>query len=386
MSSKTNHTSPVISGDGFAGRMPAEWEPHEATWLAWPHNRADWPGKFEPIPWVFADIVRHLADVEGVHLIVGSDVERGQARRILKRCGVNLAQVRFHVLPTDRIWTRDSGAIFAYQARGEKSGKPGLVAINWKFNGWAKYPNYRRDARLPGFMADVARVPTVVPTIQVKSHSWHAVLEGGSIDVDGAGLLLTTRECLLSKVQARNPGVSKKAMEELFARYFGVKKVLWLESGIAGDDTHGHIDDTARFVAPGVVLACWEDNPRDENHRRLQKNYELLSTMTDADGKPLTVRKLPMPQPVYFDGQRLPASYANFYIANKKVLVPIFNDSADRAALNIIADCFVGRDVVPIPCRDMVWGLGTLHCMTQQQPAEMWQHRAQKNGPSDCCY
>ncbi len=363
---KPDRSRPDSLDDQFCWRMPAEWEPHEATWLAWPHNHADWPGKFEPIPWVFADIVRHLAEVERVDIIVGSAAERRQARRILKLTGVNMSAVRFHLLATDRIWTRDSGAIFSRRSDGG-----GLTAIGWKFNGWAKYHNYKRDAHVPRLMASAAHVSCVEPTVNVGAESRRVVLEGGSIDVDGAGLLLTTRECLLSKVQARNPGVSKKTIEAMFARYLGVRKILWLDSGIAGDDTHGHIDDTARFVAPGVVLACWEENTSDENFRRLEKNYQLLSAMSDAEGKPLKVRKLPMPEPVYFDGQRLPASYANFYIANQKVLVPVFNDSADRLALNIIADCFPGRDVVPIACRDLVWGLGTLHCMTQQQPSNV---------------
>ncbi|MGC8560031.1 MAG: agmatine deiminase family protein [Phycisphaerae bacterium] len=354
----------AVSADTFSGIMPAEWEPHAATWLAWPHNQEDWPGKFEPIPWVFADIVRHLAEVELVHIIIASDPERRRARQILKRSGVELSQVRFHRLPTDRIWTRDSGAIFT---RTPVDG--GLVALSWKFNGWAKYGNYHRDARVPHLMSQVAGVPCLEPVTRAGGALRRLVLEGGSIDVDGRGLLLTTRECLLSRVQARNPGITQDAMEGIFARYLGARKVLWLESGIAGDDTHGHIDDTARFVAPGAVLACYEENTRDENFRRLKKNYELLSAMTDLDGRPLKVLKLPMPQPVYFNGQRLPASYANFYIANNKVLVPVFNDSADRDALNIIAECFPGRAVVPIACRDMVWGLGTLHCMTQQQPA-----------------
>jgi agmatine deiminase len=360
---KAEHPSKAPAyGDDFSGTMPAEWEPHAATWLAWPHNQADWPGKFEPIPWVFADIVRHLAEVERVHIIIGTAAERRRAREMLKASGADLSQVEFHLLATDRIWTRDSGAIFSRRPGG------GLTALNWKFNGWAKYRNYHRDARVPELMARVAAVPRVEPAFRVGGRLRRLVLEGGSIDVDGRGLLLTTRECLLSKIQARNPRIRQSEMEDVFARYLGARKVLWLESGIAGDDTHGHIDDTARFTAPGTVLACYEENRRDENYRRLKRNFELLSSMTDAAAQPLKIRKLPMPQAVYFDGQRLPASYANFYIANKKVLVPVFNDSADRDALNIIAMCFPGRSVVPIACRDLVWGLGTLHCMTQQQP------------------
>ncbi len=346
------------------GVMPAEWEPHAATWLAWPHNERDWPGKFEPIPWVFADIVRHLAAGERVEIMVGSAAEQRSAMRVLKRADVRLKNVHFHRLATDRIWTRDSGPIFI---RVPGVGKR-LVALHWKFNGWAKYKNHRRDAKVPELVAEVAGAARVRPMWKTGPKSGHIVLEGGSIDVDGAGLLLTTRECLLSKVQARNPGHSQEDIEDIFATYLGIKKVLWLESGIVGDDTHGHIDDTARFVAPGVVLACYEENRRDPNHRRLELNYQRLLTMTDADGKPLTVIKLPMPQPVIFDGQRLPASYANFYIANAAVLVPVFNDPTDPTALNIIAKCFPDRRVIPIACRDLVWGLGTLHCMTQQQP------------------
>jgi agmatine deiminase len=328
--------------------MPAEWEPHEATWLAWPHNRRDWPGKFAPIPWVFAEVVRHLHSGELVRILVNDAAAEKQARRVLAKVGVDLKRIEFFRIPTDRIWTRDYGPMFVVSDRGE------LGVNNWRFNGWAKYPNCRRDDRVAGKAAESLRIRITTPGM---------VLEGGSIDVNGAGLLLTTEECLLSEVQERNPGMGRDDYEQAFARYLGVRQTIWLGNGITGDDTHGHIDDLARFVAPSRVVTIVESNRDDPNYEPLQDNLRRLRAV-----KKLDVVTLPMPSPVIFAGQRLPASYANFYIANEKVLVPTFNDPADRVALGTLADLFSGRKVLGIHALDLVWGLGTLHCMTQQQP------------------
>jgi len=324
--------------------MPAEWEPHEATWLAWPHNEDDWPDRFAPIPWVYGEIVRKLSAVERVQILVRDEELLASARRVLRKVGANIPAVDFHVRPTDRVWTRDFAPLFVKNADGE------VAAVKFNFNGWAKYENYLRDD-------DAGRA---IPGVRWQPDM---VLEGGSIDVNGAGLLLTTEECLLSPIQARNPVLNREQLESRLSDYLGIDRVLWLNNGIFGDDTHGHIDDLARFTDAESIVIVSEDDPADPNYAPLRENLERVRTM------PLRVRKLPMPKPLWFDEVRLPASYANFYIANKTVLVPTFNDPNDRIALGTLAECFPDRQVVGISCVELVWGLGTLHCMTQQQPA-----------------
>jgi agmatine deiminase len=328
-------------------RMPAEWEPHEATWIAWPHNRDDWPGRFAPIPWVYAEIVRKLARVERVRILVQDRAAEEGARRILRKSGADLRTVEFFHAPTDRGWTRDYCPLFVRNRAGE------VALTNWRFNAWAKYDDWKRDAAIP---ATLARA--------LKLRSWEPglVLEGGSIDVNGQGLLLTTEECLLSPVQARNPRLGRPHIEQALRDYLGVRRIVWLRNGIAGDDTHGHVDDLARFVNPDTVVIASEADRSDPNYEPLRENLAILRRL------PLRVVKLPMPAPLIFDGRRLPASYANFYIANGMVLVPTFNDPHDRVALNTLARLFPDRAVVGIHAVELVWGLGTLHCMTQQQP------------------
>jgi agmatine deiminase len=404
-------------------RMRAEWEPHDATWLAWPHYRDDWPGKFEPIPWVYAEIIRHLGRHERIELIVKDAASEKHARKVLDCANALSDNIRFHRWPTNRVWTRDSGCTFATtpsSARPDSRGrlsprvsKPGgvrssraadqfiteghepsvanqsipgghdfsrasrhinrsralapdvnLAAVKWRFNGWAKYSNYQNDEKIGSLMAKTANARELRPAVG-KSR---IVLEGGSIDVNGQGTLLTTEECLLSKVQQRNPTMKRKDYENVFAEYLGIKKVIWLDSGIAGDDTHGHVDDITRFVAPDTVVTAVETNPDDPNYEPLRENIRRLRAATDQDGQPLAIIELPMPAPVIFEARRLPASYANFYIANGVVLVPVFNDANDRFALDILADLFPDRDVIGIYSGDLIWGFGALHCMTQQQP------------------
>ncbi|HWB86896.1 MAG TPA: agmatine deiminase family protein [Bryobacteraceae bacterium] len=329
-------------------RMPAEWEPHEATWIAWPHNRDDWPGRFAPIPWVYAEIVRKLSRVERVRILVENATLKAQARRILAKAGAVMNAVEFFTRPTNRVWTRDYGPLFVRNARGK------IALTTWRFNAWAKYDDWQADAAVPSFIAKKLKLPM---------WSGDMVLEGGSIDVNGRGLLLTTEECLLSPVQARNPGMSRAAIEQKLRAYLGIDRVIWLRNGIAGDDTHGHVDDIARFVSADTVVAAAEPDRSDANHAPLRENHALLR----AAG--LRVVKLPMPAPLIFSGQRLPASYANFYIANELVLVPTFNDPNDRVALSTLARLFPDREVTGIDCTELIWGLGALHCMTQQQPA-----------------
>jgi len=371
-------------------RMPAEWEAHAATWLAWPHYKPDWPGKFEPIPWVYAEIVRHLSSRERVEIIVKDSSAERVARKTLKRAHALNADVRFHRWPTDRVWTRDSGCAFVWEGgvdarvragtraslraapaeTGENGGKlvpeapAGLAALAWRFNAWAKYPNWKRDQKIAGLMAKAAGAKEIQPQFRDR----RVVLEGGSIDVNGSGSILTTEECLLSRVQQRNPGMKKRDYERIFADYLGAPNVIWLGSGIVGDDTHGHVDDITRFVSPDTVVTSVDADPKSENYEALRENIRRLRDSTTERAKPLAIIDLPMPAPVYFEGRRLPASYANFYIANGIVLVPVFNDPNDRIALDILADTFPERDVVGIYCGDLVWGFGAIHCMTQQQP------------------
>jgi agmatine deiminase len=349
-------------------RMPAEWERHESTWLAWPHLKGDWPGKFEPIPWVYAEIVRNLACHERVDLIVNSERAEKKARAVLERADALSDNVCFHRWRTDRVWTRDSGCIFLTPPADHADS--GLLALHFQFNGWAKYPNYKLDEKIGARMAKAVGARVVRPAFVDSFNEDHrVVLEGGAIDVNGCGILIATEECLLSATQQRNPPMDRAAYEQLFADYFGASSVIWLESGIAGDDTHGHVDDITRFVAPNTVVTMVEPNEQSENYAALHANLGRLRNARTADGQKLEIIEIPMPRPVVFEGRQLPASYANFYIANGMVLVPGFNDPNDRIALNTLAELFPAREIVPIYCGDLIWGFGALHCMTQQQPA-----------------
>lgn len=356
---RSGPTQPSRLPAALGFRMPAEWEPHEATWIAWPHRGADWPGKFATISWVYGEIVRHLHRSERVRILIADAALEGRARRVLSRLDLDWSRLELFRWPTNRVWMRDYGPAFVTS----RDGRAGIVG--WCFNGWAKYRNWQRDATIPARVAGRLNLPFWKPAIAGRG----IVLEGGSIDVNGQGLLLTTKECLLSPIQARNPGLDRLGLEQVLADHLNVSKILWLGSGIAGDDTHGHVDDIARFVGPTTIVAAVEDNPTDMNYEPLRENLERLHALTDLQGRRLEVVRLPMPRPVIFDGRRLPASYANFYIANDRVLVPTFNDSQDRVALGTLAELFPGRQVIGIHAVDLVWGLGTLHCLTLQQPA-----------------
>jgi agmatine deiminase len=353
--------------EGYA--MPAEWEPHAATWLAWPHEASDWPGKFAAIPWVFAEMARVISASERVRLIVGDAKQKAEARKALTSAGVDLRRVDFVLAPTDRSWTRDFVPTFVTRGtrRGAKASP--LAAIGWRFDGWKRYPNHHADGRAGRTAAAWLEAPVLEPVLTVRGGKpYHFVLEGGAIDVDGDGTLLATEQCLLDGKQARNPEVGRALTEQVLRDFAGAEKVLWLGRGIAGDDTGGHIDDFARFVAPGRIALALETNRRDPNHRVLSEARERLSGERDARGRRLEIIPLPMPAPVVFAKQRLPASYANFYVATHAVLVPTFDDPQDRVALGVLAELFPDREVVGIHSRDLVLGLGTLHCSTQQEP------------------
>jgi agmatine deiminase len=365
---------------GFS--MPAEWEPHEATWLGWPHNASDWPGKFAAIPWVYGEMVRKISAGETVRLLVRHPAEEKLARRVLQRTGCNLKKIRFVVHPTNRGWTRDSGPIFvkrpsprplshrmgaggsALAEPGE--GKPETAIVHFHFNGWAKYNNWRKDTKVPETAARVLRKKL----FHAECGGRPFVIEGGGIELNGRGTLLSTEQCYLDpKVQVRNPGLGKTKIETTLKNYLGVKNILWLAKGPVGDDTHGHIDDICRFVSSKTLVLVREKNPKDVNYRPLAENWERIHDLRLEHGLRPDVVALPMPAPLYFDGVRLPASYANFYISNAAVIVPTFNDPNDRVALGILGELFKDRPVVGIHAVDLVWGFGSLHCLTQQQPA-----------------
>lgn len=337
-------------------RMPAEWEPHAATWLAWPHNPNTWPGKFAPVPDIYIAMVRALAAYEQVNICVNDADMAEQVRQSLTAAGVNLHRVSLAQIPTNDTWARDHGPIFLTRQHGSCEE---LAVTDWIFNSWGqKYGPWDLDDIVPQRIAARLQVPIFAPGI---------VMEGGSIDVNGCGALLTTEACLLNP--NRNPSLTKSEIETYLCAYLGVQKILWLGDGIVGDDTDGHIDDLARFVDPTTVVCVVEDDPADTNYALLQDNWQRLQHLTDQDSRSLRTVRLPMPSPVEYDGNRLPASYANFYIANNLVLVPTYDCPNDGCALAILQELFPSRHVIGLPCTDLVWGLGAIHCVTQQQPA-----------------
>jgi agmatine deiminase len=339
--------------------MPAEWAPHRATWIAWPHHEPDWPGKLGPIPWVYAEIVRVLAGHERVEILCQDPSVLSSAMTALTAHGVPGDQVGLHLVPTDRVWLRDSAPTAAFAGDGR------VVLVNWSFNAWAKYDNWQRDARVGEAVARLTGLARVEPT---RASGERIVLEGGGIDVNGEGTMLVTEEWLLGNVQVRNAGMTRADYERVFAEWLGITRTIWLGEGCVGDDTHGHVDDVARFVAKDTIVLAVERDPNDENHARSIDNLRRLEAAARANRDPLRVVTLPFPRPVVMNGERLPASYANFYIANGVVIVPTFNDANDRVALNTLASLMPDRQVVGIHAVDLVWGLGTLHCLTQQEP------------------
>jgi agmatine deiminase len=341
--------------------MPAEWERHLSTWIGWPHHEPDWPGKFGPIPWVYAEIARALAAHETVNILCHSEDVLVSARESLDAHAVRGAQVRLHLVPSDRVWLRDSAPTCVLDEDGH------VVLINWAFNGWAKYDNWRQDLQIGSAIERITGLSRVEPTR--SDTGGRIVLEGGGIDVNGAGLMLVTEEWLLSDTQVRNPGIGRDGYEAIFREWLGVQRTIWLGEGCVGDDTHGHIDDIARFVTADTIVLAVEADPNDENHARSIDNQHRLQRDPDVAAGRIRVATLPFPRPVIMNGERLPASYANFYIANGVVLVPTFNDPNDRVALNTLADLMPSHRVVGIHAVDLVWGLGTLHCLTQQEPA-----------------
>jgi len=339
-------------------KLLPEWTSHEATWIGWPYNKSDWPGRFSPIPYVYAEIVKYISRGEKVRIFVQSKEHKLKVEKVLRYSDVSLENVEFFIKKTDRGWLRDSGPMFVKESNE-------VVALDFKFNAWAKYDDYKLDDKIPSFISQKLNLKRII----AEHNGKQVVLEGGSIDTNGKGTLITTEECLLDeKVQTRNPGFTKQEYFEVFKKYFGISNVIWLGNGIVGDDTHGHVDDLCRFVNEDTVVLVEEKDSTDENYYLVNENKERLQNLTLPNGK-LNVVTLPMPQPQIFKGQRLPASYANFYISNYAVLVPTFNDPNDKIALSILSEFFPDRKVIGIHSVDLVWGLGTLHCLTKEQPS-----------------
>lgn len=339
--------------------MPPEWATHSSTWLSWPHKLESWPGKFEPVPAVFAELAHQLSRSEAVNINVLDDAMEAQARALLSAKdpdGRYAGRISYHRIRTNDAWCRDHGPNYVFR---DRNGNRDKVILDWDYNAWGgKYEPYDDDDAVPARVAEIQAIERIVPGM---------VLEGGAIDVNGEGLLLTTEACLLNP--NRNPSLSREEIEERLGRYLGIRKVLWLGDGIVGDDTDGHVDDMSRFVGPSTIVTVVEEDPADENHDILQENLRRLQGFTGLDGRPLEIVALPMPEPVFYDGERLPASYANFYIANTAVLVPTYRCSRDLEAIATLQRCFPGREVVGIDCSDLIWGLGAIHCVTHEEPA-----------------
>ena len=337
-------------------RMPAEWEKQKSTWVAWPHNKKDWPNKFELIPDIFAQIIAKISKFQKVNILIENKNLKKKIYLILKNYLANTKNINYTICKTNRAWLRDSFPIFVKNKLNQK------VLIDWGFNSWAKYKNFNHDNKIGIKIKKFLNLDSVKP----KFKNRRIILEGGSIDVNGKGVLLTTRECLQSKIQERNIGFKRKDYEEIFKKFLGIKKVLWLNKGIVGDDTHGHIDDIARFVTSKKIFIAYEKNKNDVNYKKLRENYQIIQKLNKK--KEFKIIKIPMPNAKYIDGVRVPASYLNFYIANRIVLVPVFSDEKDKKIIKIFKKHFKNRKIIPIDCSLLIWGFGAIHCMTQQEP------------------
>jgi agmatine deiminase len=338
-------------------RMPAEWEPHAGTWFSWPRPEGiSFPGKYETVPPVYAALIKALVQVERVFINVWDEQMEAFVRGLLAEQKVPLERVAFHHFPAYEPWCRDHGPIFVVR---NKDGRPERAVVDWAYNAWGgKYPPFDLDDAVPQHVAQLRQLPLFSPGI---------VMEGGSIEVNGCGTLITTEACLLNP--NRNPGLNQSQIEKFLKDFLGVSHIVWLGDGIVGDDTDGHIDDLTRFVNPTTVVTVVEEDPRDENYELLQENLKRLRTQTDQDGRPFRIVELPMPSKIEFDGQRLPASYANFYIANGIVALPTYRDRNDLKAVEILQGLFTDRKVIAIDSTELIWGLGSFHCISQQEPA-----------------
>ena len=338
-------------------RMPAEWEKQKSTLIGWPYNKKDWPGIFKNIPGVFAKIISKITESQEVKLLIKNSKSQNIIKKLLKANNANIRNVKFIICKTDRVWMRDTGPIFVKDKKNQN------ILLNWKFNGWAKYKNYKEDNKVILRIKNYYKGDVISPKFNKKL----IVLEGGSIDVNGEGLLLTTKECLLSKIQQRNSCLKLKDYNHIFQKFFGAKKVIWLNKGIEGDDTHGHVDDIARFVKSNKVFLAYENNKKDKNYKNLNENFKILKKIK-INSSHIKIKKIPMPRPIYINKVRVPASYLNFYILNKSVLLPVFDDPKDKIVVKIFKKEFKNRKIFPINCSELIWGFGAIHCLTQQEP------------------
>ena len=344
-------------------RMPAEWEPQKSVWISWPHNKNDWPGMFEKIPNVVGKIIKYLANHQRIDLLVNTNKIMYEARKKLKRTGCKLSNIKFHKIKTDRLWLRDSGPIFLINKITRKK-----IMLNFEFTAWSKYKNFRNDNKINYQISKYLNIKSILPK-KINSKKFEkVVMEGGAFDTNGSGSILLTKECLLSSKQERNKGFKKSDYESLFSKYLNTKNFIWLNKGIVGDDTHGHIDDIARFVSKTTIMIADENNKSDKNYKSLKENIKILRKSYDENGKKFKIIKIPMPSPIFIKKTRVPASYLNFFISNKTVLVPIFNVKEDKKVLKIFRKFFTKRKVIAVDCSDLIWGFGAIHCMTQQEP------------------
>ena len=351
-----------LSEEGF--RMPAEWEKQQSVWIIWPYNKNDWPGLFKFIPKTVSEIVSVISKTQTVNLIVKIKKDIKLIKKKLKKNNYTKTNVKFHVIPTDRIWIRDSGPIFLKNIKNKKK-----IFLNFKFNGWSKYKNYKKDDKINNVISSITRIKKIDPKVKINNITKRIVLEGGSIDVNGKGSILLTKECLLSKIQERNPGIKKKEYEDLLRKYLNVSNFIWLKKGIIGDDTHGHVDDISRFISKNTILTAIEINKKNPNYKILNDNLKILKNSKNEKGKKFKIIKVPMPKPIYINKSIVPASYMNFFIANKIVLLPIYNDKNDLKVISIFKRNFKNRKIITINCEKLIWGFGAIHCMTQQEPA-----------------
>ena len=344
-------------------RMPAEWEPQKSVWISWPHNKNDWPGMFEKIPNVVGKIIKYLANHQRIDLLVNTNKIMYEARKKLKRTGCKLSNIKFHKIKTDRLWLRDSGPIFLINKKTRKK-----IMLNFKFTAWSKYKNFRNDNKINYQISKYLNIKSILPK-KINSKKFEkVVMEGGAFDTNGSGSILLTKECLLSSKQERNKGFKKSDYESLFSKYLNTKNFIWLNKGIVGDDTHGHVDDIARFVSKTTIMIADENNKSEKNYKSLKENIKILRKSYDENGKKFKIIKIPMPSPIFIKKTRVPASYLNFFISNKTVLVPIFNVKEDKKVLKIFRKFFTKRKVIAVDCSDLIWGFGAIHCMTQQEP------------------
>ena len=344
-------------------RMPAEWEPQKSVWIAWPHNEKDWPGLFTKIPYVIGKIIKTIGKNQKVELIVYNNKEKNYVKKYLEKLGCKMSNIKFHKIKTDRLWLRDSGPIFLISKNTKRK-----IILNFNFNGWSKYKNFKNDNKINKSISKNLRINYIVPKNSGTKIPKVIVMEGGAFDVNGSGSILITKECLLSKKQERNIGYKKNDYEEIFSKYLNIKNFIWLNKGIKGDDTHGHVDDIARFVSKNTIMTAIESNKSDKNYRLLRENYEILKKSLNEKRKKFKILKIPMPSPIFIKKTRVPASYLNFFISNKSVLVPTFKVKEDKKVLKIFKKFFNKRKIIPIDCSNLIWGFGAIHCMTQQEP------------------